>query len=58
MKGSIVDLVTLIEELEASHPDVMVLENMDSFERGKLVGEIEIIKEIKSKYLGDNDDNR
>ena len=58
MKKSLIDLFTMIEELEESHPDVMVMENLSEFERGKLVGEISLIKEIKSKYLGDNDDNR
>ena len=56
--SSLIDLLKLVEELEASHPDVMVLEDMTPFERGKLVGELLIIREIKSKYLGDNDDYR
>ena len=42
------DLVTLVEKLEKMYPDLMVLDKMDEWERIKLIGKVELVKEIKA----------
>ena len=41
------ELVTLVEKLEEMYPDLMVLDKMDEWERIKLIGKVELIKEIR-----------
>jgi len=44
MITSIEDLLT---ELRKNHPDKMLLDDFDTFTRGKLAGHIEVIEEIE-----------
>jgi len=43
-----VSIEELIEELKRNHPDKMLLDDFDTFTRGKLAGAIELILEIEA----------
>lgn len=44
-----------LHRLEELYPDTMVLEKMDEFERGKLAGKVELIKEVRELLEGNED---
>ena len=41
------ELANLVKKLEEMYPDLMVLDKMDEWERIKLIGKVELIKEIR-----------
>ena len=49
-------IVDLIATLEALYPDKIDRENKSEFERGKDLGKIELIEEIKEMLEGKKDD--
>ena len=54
-----IDIDTLVKKLYSNHPDKMILDDMDDFTRGRLVGHIEIIMEIEAiAEEGDIDETR
>lgn len=46
------NLIDLVAEFEKIYPDLMVLDRMDEFERVKLIGKVELLKEMRSKIEG------
>lgn len=50
------ELQKILDILDSRYPNTMVTDRMDEFERIKLAGKIELIKEIK--YLIDKNDDK
>ena len=46
----------IIEVIESWYPDKMITEDMEDFDRGKLAGKVELIREIKVYVKKKSDD--
>ena len=42
-----IGVIELYEHLKETHPDKMLLDDIDNFTRGKLAGHIEVVLEIE-----------